>query len=112
MRKLAVAVKVVLTVLFVIFEAVPTFRWRLGMDGFSINILVELIGSPLGMYVIVTAIAMVWRATRSFWMTAISFGVLFYIMDLCKAPTPAMIMNLVFIVVFVFMIRFEWKSCE
>lgn len=57
------AVKVVLMVLFLIFEGVPTFIDRLS-DGRSIIFaIIELVGSTASIYVVVTILVMVFLMT-------------------------------------------------
>ena len=89
------AVKVVLMVLFLIFEGVPTFIDRLS-DGRSIIFaIIELVGSTASIYVVVTMM------TCSLLGTFIAFVLLVFLMSLCTATVAAMILNLVFVVLFI-----------
>ena len=95
------AVKVVLMVLFLIFEGVPTFINRLS-DGRSIIFaIIELVGSTASIYVVVTILVMVFLMTCSLLGTFIAFVLLVFLMSLCTATVAAMILNLVFVVLFI-----------
>lgn len=95
------AVKVVLMVLFLIFEGVPTFIDRLS-DGRSIIFaIIELVGSTASIYVVVTILVMVFLRTCSLLGTFIAFVLLVFLMSLCTATVAAMILNLVFVVLFI-----------
>ena len=95
------AVKVVLMVLFLIFEGVPTFIDRLS-DGRSIIFaIIELVGSTASIYVVVTILVMVFLMTCSLLGTFIAFVLLVFLMSLCTATVAAMILNLVFVVLFI-----------
>lgn len=95
------AVKVVLMVLFLIFEGVPTFIDRLS-DGRSIIFaIIELVGSTASIYVVMTILVMVFLMTCSLLGTFIAFVLLVFLMSLCTATVAAMILNLVFVVLFI-----------
>ena len=95
------AVKVVLMVLFLIFEGVPTFIDRLS-DGRSIIFaIIELVGSTASIYVVVTILVMVFLMTCSLLGTFIAFVLLVFLMSLCTATVAAMILNLVFVALFI-----------
>ena len=95
------AVKVVLMVLFLIFEGVPTFIDRLS-DGRSIIFaIIELVGSTASIYVVVTILVMVFLMTCSLLGTFIAFVLLVFLMSLCTATVAAMILNIVFVVLFI-----------
>ena len=84
------AVKVVLMVLFLIFEGVPTFIDRLS-DGRSIIFaIIELVGSTASIYVVVTILVMVFLMTCSLLGTFIAFVLLVFLMSLCTATVAAM----------------------
>ena len=95
------AVKVVLMVLFLIFEGVPTFIDSLS-DGRSIIFaIIELVGSTASIYVVVTILVMVFLMTCSLLGTFIAFVLLVFLMSLCTATVAAMILNLVFVALFI-----------
>ena len=95
------AVKVVLMVLFLIFEGVPTFIDRLSDGRSIIYAIIELVGSTASIYVVVTILVMVFLMTCSLLGTFIAFVLLVFLMSLCTATVAAMILNLVFVVLFI-----------
>lgn len=95
------AVKVVLMVLFLIFEGVPTFIDRLSDSRSIIFAIIELVGSTASIYVVVTILVMVFLMTCSLLGTFIAFVLLVFLMSLCTATVAATILNLVFVVLFI-----------
>lgn len=59
-------VKVALMALFVVFEAVPTFIDRLSEDRTMLFDIVEFVGSTASIYVVVTALVLVFISTFLF----------------------------------------------
>lgn len=94
-------VKVALMALFVVFEAVPTFIDRLSEDRTMLFDIVEFVGSTASIYVVVTALVLVFISTFSLWSTFIAFVIMVFLMSLCTGNTAAIVLNIGFVIAFI-----------
>ena len=97
-------VKVALMALFVVFEAVPTFIDRLSEDRTMLFDIVEFVGSTASIYVVVTALVLVFISTFSLWSTFIAFVIMVFLMSLCTGNTSAIVLNIGFVIAFILML--------
>ena len=100
-------VKVALMALFVVFEAVPTFIDRLSEDRTMLFDIVEFVGSTASIYVVVTALVLVFISTFSLWSTFIAFVIMVFLMSLCTGNTAAIVLNIGFVIAFILMLLYD-----
>lgn len=103
-------VKVALMVLFVVFEAVPTFIDRLSEDRTMLFDIVEFVGSTASIYVVVTALVLVFISTFSLWGTFIAFVIMVFLMSLCTGNTAAIVLNIGFVIAFILMLLYDLSN--
>lgn len=103
-------VKVALMALFVVFEAVPTFIDRLSEDRTMLFDIVEFVGSTASIYVVVTALVLVFISTFSLWSTFIAFVIMVFIMSLCTGNTAAIVLNIGFVIAFILMLLYDLSN--
>lgn len=103
-------VKVALMALFVVFEAVPTFIDRLSEDRTMLFDIVEFVGSTASIYVIVTALVLVFISTFSLWSTFIAFVIMVFLMSLCTGNTAAIVLNIGFVIAFILMLLYDLSN--
>lgn len=103
-------VKVALMALFVVFEAVPTFIDRLSEDRTMLFDIVEFIGSTASIYVVVTALVLVFISTFSLWSTFIAFVIMVFLMSLCTGNTAAIVLNNGFVIAFIPMLLYDLSN--
>lgn len=103
-------VKVALMALFVVFEAVPTFIDRLSEDRTMLFDIVEFVGSTASIYVVVTALVLVFISTFSLWSTFIAFVIMVFLMSLCTGNTAAIVLNIVFVIAFILMLLYDLSN--
>lgn len=103
-------VKVALMALFVVFEAVPTFIDRLSEDRTMLFDIVEFIGSTASIYVVVTALVLVFISTFSLWSTFIAFVIMVFLMSLCTGNTAAIVLNIGFVIAFIPMLLYDLSN--
>ena len=103
-------VKVALMALFVVFEAVPTFIDRLSEDRTMLFDIVEFIGSTASIYVVVTALVLVFISTFSLWGTFIAFVIMVFLMSLCTGNTAAIVLNIGFVIAFILMLLYDLSN--
>jgi hypothetical protein len=103
-------VKVALMALFVVFEAVPTFIDRLSEDRTMLFDIVEFIGSTASIYVVVTALVLVFISTFSLWGTFIAFVIMVFLMSLCTGNTAAIVLNIGFVIAFIPMLLYDLSN--
>lgn len=103
-------VKVALMALFVVFEAVPTFIDRLSEDRTMLFDIVEFIGSTASIYVVVTALVLVFISTFSLWSTFIAFVIMVFLMSLCTGNTAAIVLNIGFVIAFILMLLYDLSN--
>lgn len=103
-------VKVTLMALFVVFEAVPTFIDRLSEDRTMLFDIVEFIGSTASIYVVVTALVLVFISTFSLWGTFIAFVIMVFLMSLCTGNTAAIVLNIGFVIAFIPMLLYDLSN--
>lgn len=103
-------VKVALMALFVVFEAVPTFIDRLSEDRTMLFDIVEFVGSTASIYVVVTALVLVFISTFSLWGTFIAFVIMVFLMSLCTGNTAAIVLNIGFVIAFIPMLLYDLSN--
>lgn len=103
-------VKVALMALFVVFEAVPTFIDRLSEDRTMLFDIMEFIGSTASIYVVVTALVLVFISTFSLWSTFIAFVIMVFLMSLCTGNTAAIVLNNGFVIAFIPMLLYDLSN--
>lgn len=103
-------VKVALMALFVVFEAVPTFIDRLSEDRTMLFDIVEFVGSTASIYVVVTALVLVFISTFSLWSTFIAFVIMVFLMSLCTGNTAAIVLNIGFVIAFILMLLYDLSN--
>lgn len=103
-------VKVVLMALFVVFEAVPTFIDRLSEDRTMLFDIVEFVGSTASIYVVVTALVLVFISTFSLWSTFIAFVIMVFLMSLCTGNTAAIVLNIGFVIAFIPILLYDLSN--
>ena len=103
-------VKVALMALFVVFEAVPTFIDRLSEDRTMLYDIVEFVGSTASIYVVVTALVLVFISTFSLWSTFIAFVIMVFLMSLCTGNTAAIVLNIGFVIAFILMLLYDLSN--
>lgn len=103
-------VKVVLMALFVVFEAVPTFIDRLSEDRTMLFDIVEFVGSTASIYVVVTALVLVFISTFSLWSTFIAFVIMVFLMSLCTGNTAAIVLNIEFVIAFIPILLYDLSN--
>lgn len=103
-------VKVALMALFVVFEAVPTFIDRLSEDRTMLFDIVEFVGSTASIYVVVTALVLVFISTFSLWSTFIVFVIMVFLMSLCTGNTAAIVLNIGFVIAFILMLLYDLSN--
>ena len=103
-------VKVALMALFVAFEAVPTFIDRLSEDRTMLFDIVEFVGSTASIYVVVTALVLVFISTFSLWGTFIAFVIMVFLMSLCTGNTAAIVLNIGFVIAFILMLLYDLSN--
>lgn len=103
-------VKVTLMALFVVFEAVPTFIDRLSEDRTMLFDIVEFVGSTASIYVVVTALVLVFISTFSLWGTFIAFVIMVFLMSLCTGNTAAIVLNIGFVIAFILMLLYDLSN--
>ena len=103
-------VKVTLMALFVVFEAVPTFIDRLSEDRTMLFDIVEFVGSTASIYVVVTALVLVFISTFSLWSTFIAFVIMVFLMSLCTVNTAAIVLNIGFVIAFILMLLYDLSN--
>lgn len=103
-------VKVTLMALFVVFEAVPTFIDRLSEDRTMLFDIVEFVGSTASIYVVVTALVLVFISTFSLWSTFIAFVIMVFLMSLCTGNTAAIVLNIGFVIAFILMLLYDLSN--
>lgn len=103
-------VKVTLMALFVVFEAVPTFIDRLSEDRTMLFDIVEFVGSTASIYVVVTALVLVFISTFSLWSTFIAFVIMVFLMSLCTGNTTAIVLNIGFVIAFILMLLYDLSN--
>ena len=103
-------VKVALMALYVVFEAVPTFIDRLSEDRTMLFDIVEFIGSTASIYVVVTALVLVFISTFSLWSTFIAFVIMVFLMNLCTGNTAAIVLNIGFVIAFIPMLLYDLSN--
>ena len=103
-------VKVALMALFVVFEAVPTFIDRLSEDRTMLFDIVEFVGSTAPIYVVVTALVLVFISTFSLWSTFIAFVIMVFLMSLCTGNTAAIVLNIGFVIAFILMLLYDLSN--
>lgn len=103
-------VKVALMALFVVFEAVPTFIDRLSEDRTMLFDIVEFVGSTASIYVVVTALVLVFISTFSLWGTFIAFVIMVFLMSLCTGNTAAIVLNIGFVIAFILMLLYDLSN--
>lgn len=103
-------VKVALMALFVVFEAVPTFIDRLSEDRTMLFDIVEFVGSTASIYVVVTALVLVFISTFSLWSTFIAFVIMVFLMSLCTGNTAAIVLNIGFVIEFILMLLYDLSN--
>lgn len=103
-------VKVALMALFVVFEAVPTFIDRLSEDRTMLFDIMEFIGSTASIYVVVTALVLVFISTFSLWSTFIAFVIMVFLMSLCTGNTAAIVLNIGFVIAFIPILLYDLSN--
>lgn len=103
-------VKVALMALFVAFEAVPTFIDRLSEDRTMLFDIVEFVGSTASIYVVVTALVLVFISTFSLWSTFIAFVIMVFLMSLCTGNTAAIVLNIGFVIAFIPILLYDLSN--
>ena len=103
-------VKVALMALFVVFEAIPTFIDRLSEDRTMLFDIVEFVGSTASIYVVVTALVLVFISTFSLWGTFIAFVIMVFLMSLCTGNTAAIVLNIGFVIAFILMLLYDLSN--
>lgn len=103
-------VKVTLMALFVVFEAIPTFIDRLSEDRTMLFDIVEFVGSTASIYVVVTALVLVFISTFSLWGTFIAFVIMVFLMSLCTGNTAAIVLNIGFVIAFILMLLYDLSN--
>lgn len=103
-------VKVALMALFVVFEAVPTFIDRLSEDRTMLFDIVEFVSSTASIYVVVTALVLVFISTFSLWGTFIAFVIMVFLMSLCTGNTAAIVLNIGFVIAFILMLLYDLSN--
>lgn len=103
-------VKVALMALFVVFEAVPTFIDRLSEDRTMLFDIVKFVGSTASIYVVVTALVLVFISTFSLWGTFIAFVIMVFLMSLCTGNTAAIVLNIGFVIAFILMLLYDLSN--
>lgn len=103
-------VKVAFMALFVVFEAVPTFIDRLSEDRTMLFDIVEFVGSTASIYVVVTALVLVFISTFSLWGTFIAFVIMVFLMSLCTGNTAAIVLNIGFVIAFILMLLYDLSN--
>lgn len=103
-------VKVALMALFVVFEAVPTFIDRLSEDRTMLFDIVEFVGSTASIYLVVTALVLVFISTFSLWGTFIAFVIMVFLMSLCTGNTAAIVLNIGFVIAFILMLLYDLSN--
>lgn len=103
-------VKVALMALFVVFEAVPTFIDRLSEDRTMLFDIVEFVGSTASIYVVVTALVLVFISTFSLWSTFIAFVIMVFLMSLCTGNTAAIVLNIGFVIAFIPILLYDLSN--
>ncbi len=103
-------VKVALMALFVVFEAVPTFIDRLSEDRTMLFDIVEFVCSTASIYVVVTALVLVFISTFSLWSTFIAFVIMVFLMSLCTGNTSAIVLNIGFVIAFILMLLYDLSN--
>lgn len=103
-------VKVALMALFVVFEAVPTFIDRLSEDRTMLFDIVEFVGSTASIYVVVTALVLVFISTFSLWSTFIAFVIMVFLMSLCTGNTSTIVLNIGFVIAFILMLLYDLSN--
>ena len=103
-------VKVALMALFVVFEAVRTFIDRLSEDSTMLFYIVEFVGSTASIYVVVTALVLVFISTFSLWSTFIAFVIMVFLMSLCTGNTAAIVLNIGFVIAFILMLLYDLSN--
>lgn len=103
-------VKVALMALFVVFEAVPTFIDRLSEDRTMLFDIVEFVDSTASIYVVVTALVLVFISTFSLWSTFIAFVIMVFLMSLCTGNTAAIVLNIGFVIAFILMLLYDLSN--
>ena len=103
-------VKVALMALFVVFEAVPTFIDRLSEDRTMLFDIVEFVGSTASIYVVVTALVLVFISTFSLWSTFIAFVIMVFLMSLCTGNTAAIVLNIGVVIAFILMLLYDLSN--
>lgn len=103
-------VKIALMDLFVVFEAVPTFIDRLSEDRTMLFDIVEFVGSTASIYVVVTALVLVFISTFSLWGTFIAFVIMVFLMSLCTGNTAAIVLNIGFVIAFILMLLYDLSN--
>jgi hypothetical protein len=103
-------VKVALMALFVVFEAVPTFIDRLSEDRTMLFDIVEFVGSTASIYVVATALVLVFISTFSLWSTFIAFVIMVFLMSLCTGNTAAIVLNIGFVIAFILMLLYDLSN--
>ena len=103
-------VKVALMALFVVFEAIPTFIDRLSEDRTMLFDIVEFVGSTASIYVVVTALVLVFISTFSLWSTFIAFVIMVFLMSLCTGNTAAIVLNIWFVIAFILMLLYDLSN--
>ena len=101
-------VKVALMALFVVFEAIPTFIDRLSEDRTMLFDIVEFVGSTASIYVVVTALVLVFISTFSLWGTL--FVIMVFLMSLCTGNTAAIVLNIGFVIAFILMLLYDLSN--
>ena len=103
-------VEVALMALFVVFEAIPTFIDRLSEDRTMLFDIVEFVGSTASIYVVVTALVLVFISTFSLWSTFIAFVIMVFLMSLCTGNTAAIVSNIGFVIAFILMLLYDLSN--
>lgn len=103
-------IKVALMALFVVFEAIPTFIDRLSEDRTMLFDIVEFVGSTASIYVVVTALVLVFISTFSLWSTFIAFVIMVFLMSLCTGNTAAIVLNIGFVIAFILMLLYDLSN--
>lgn len=103
-------VKVALMALFVVFEAIPTFIDLLSEDRTMLFDIVEFVGSTASIYVVVTALVLVFISTFSLWGTFIAFVIMVFLMSLCTGNTAAIVLNIGFVIAFILMLLYDLSN--
>lgn len=91
-------IKLTLPILFLIYEGVPQFKYQISQNGVTALAVLNLVGIPFGIYIVIAILVSFWKETKS--INGVFNLIIGFCMFACfiNSPTASMVLDVILII--------------